>query len=1116
MMKEKLFRLCALAIVAASVTTAAHGATIKERLAKPSPEAARQEVSAAAAATATFTQAPLKAKSNVSAGPTLRGWLSYYDAWNKNDATRYGIYSFPAAAATDFTKVLATANASAAADADGALCGYYVLNYGGAISIRYFMYEPLTGERKVYTTFGTNNTADVYTQYAYTLAYNHKDATLYGEFFRTKGNDLAVCASTVDPLTGKATEVAELNSNGIIFLALAFDNDGTLYGIGDNGSLYTLSLADGSCTLVGATGKQPAVQPQSAWYCTENGKLYWSYLDIDEHTTGLYEIDLSTGTATLVSDYPATAWIVSLSGDHTPAAKAPANVSDLAVNWNATASLDGTVTFTAPDKTTDGTAISTDLAVDLYIDYAKVSAAPASVAPGATYTYPATFAAGSHVVEVILKNDAGCNDRARLLTYAGTDKPGAVENLTLTLDGRNATLTWNAPQKGMYGGWFDPAGLSYKIVRRPDNVVVATGLTATTFSDEIPDCLGNWFYEVTTVAAQEGATVESNRVMYGAAMTVPYKETFETAAPLDLFTTEDVNNDGYYWKWKDGYVIDIRGDADYAADWLITPPVALTTDWIYKLTFDAHGYSTYYTETVNVGCGTAPEAKAMETLSTMTFSNDSWQTFETLVEIDHNGNYHFGIQHASPAPSSSFNDLFVDNIEIVPFISTEAPASVDNLKVTPLADNTLRATLSFTAPAKAINGNAISAISKIEVYRGDELILTDTAPGKEFSTEIDLPQGNNTFNVIAYNEKGRGHDSLVKAFGGIDIPCMVENVRYEWDSTDDCKATIMWDAPGLVGVNGYPINSSDITYNVLYQLFGGWITEATGLTGTSSAVKLSSFGTSAPAQTLVPRAIEAVTPGGKSQQAFVYVNLGAPYATPAYDSFTAGSAAYPTWSISRLEGNATWSMFNSNPDIIEASDNDNGLAGCIVAEGESGEGRLISPAFDFSSTTPKFLHIDMFHNTDASPEATLTIEYTLDGCNYEKLSQPVPVKAGKGWGEHVFPLTALIGKHKAMLGFRANVPDSNCGVYIDNLVIDDDPNSAIDAVAADNNSGICLTATAEGVTVTGAEGLDFTAYTPDGRVAASLTIAAANETITLPAGIYMVKAGSTVAKIVVK
>ncbi|MDE6527952.1 MAG: hypothetical protein K2L78_02760, partial [Muribaculaceae bacterium] len=701
----------------------------------------------------------LKTTGATTDGPMLYGWMSYNEGWDKNQGSNYGIYSFPATSNTAFSKLTATKNISAGTNADGRLCGYYVLNYGGAISIRYYMYEAVTGEQKVEKSFTTSNTTDIYTQYAYSLAYNYKDATLYGEFFRSKDNDLAVCISSVDPLTGVATEIAEVESHGVLFLSLAFDNNGTLYAIGDDGNLYTIALPSGTPELIGYTGLRPK-DPQASTIHPESGRMFWSYLS-ENQESALYEIDLNTGMASKISDYAATTWLTGMYADHIPADAAPANITDLNISYSADAALDCTVSFTAPATTANGLTATEPFNVDLFIDYNKVANAPATITPGQTYSFTTQLTAGNHIVEAQLSNTEFHGDRARIATYAGTDMAGAPANVSLSLNGRNATLTWDAPRKGANGGWFDATGLTYKIVRRPDNQVVATAYTETTFTDEIPDELGNWFYEVTSVTTSEGATAESNRIMYGTAKKVPYIETFDTEAPMDLFTTADVNEDGYFWKWKNGAVVDGRGDATDAADWIITPPIALTTEWIYKMTFDAHAIGSFYTETFDAAFAATPRHEAMQIIGTYSVTGEKYQTFEALVEIPKNDNYHLGIRHTTL--TTMRDELYVDNIRLTPYISTAAPAPAEKLAVTLFPDNPLKGTLSFTAPTKAINGETISDITKIEIFRGTTALpeITDATPGKTISIDVDVPQGVQEFNVICHNANGRGHDSRI-------------------------------------------------------------------------------------------------------------------------------------------------------------------------------------------------------------------------------------------------------------------------------------------------------------------------------------------------------------------
>jgi|GEM_PF-127005 len=1053
-------------------------------------------------------ESPLKRNipAETSDTPVLYGWTTYNSLWNKNE-NNYGVYSFPVKPLTTFSLTWPTKNVSSGAWADGKLCGYYVLNYGGAIAIRYYMYDGDNGALVTEQPFNSQNTSSLYSHYALGLAYNYTDATLYGEFLTA--DQQQVCISSVDPLTGEPTQITALDGD-IIYLALAFDDSGRLYGIGDDGILYSISLPDGEVTAIGPTGLTPQYY-QSATIDYASGRMFWAYMGSDM-STALYEVDLATGHATLASEYDGTVEIVGLYSDRTAGGAVPAPVSDLAVTYPADASLEATVSFTAPTLSADGLPLdNTPLKVSLFVDYKKVADAPATVIPGETYSYSCTLANGTHKVEALLSNAAGYADRPRLLTYAGTDIPGQVRNLAFALDGRNATVTWEAPATGANGGWFDNSGLSYNVVRFPDNVQVASALTATSFSEEIPDCLGNYFYEVTPVGTKAGAPAQSNRILYGTAMTIPYKETFDTDAPLDLFAIDDANNDGYYWRWKNGVMVDGRGDAENAADWLITPPVALTGEWIYRLSFKAHAVGTFYTETFNAGIGTGTTGGDFTILGSYSVQGESFATFSANVEIKQPGNYRIGIQHTT-AGNITRDELYIDDIEIVPFISTKAPASVENLKVTNLEGNLLKGTMEFTAPVTAIDGTPLTSLSGIEILCDDAVVknISDAVPGQKYTFDIDIPQGEHTFNVICHNEIGRGHDSLVKAFGGIDVPLPVTNIRYIWNSSDNNKATILWDAPAPNGVHGHAIDPSAITYDILSPMWGTYIPSVTGLKECSAQISVS-----ATSQTLAQRGVQAVTSGGKSEIQMVYINVGPAIALDAVESFKDGAITYPTWSISALVGYAPWAMYNSNPDILEAQDGDNGYAMSKVARGEGpAEGRLISPAFDFSSTQPAWLHVWVHHSTSVNRGTQLIIEYTDNGCDYNPVGAPIAVNDGtNGWKKHHISLDRLSGMKRAMLGFHSVLPDASSYVAFDNMAIDHQ--AGVENILDNAGDSPCVTAYAGGISISGADGQPYGIFTPDGKTVACGIAASSGSDIPVAPGIYIVRVGRTVFKITV-
>lgn len=1007
-----------------------------QALAAPLPELS--EAGAALPVADGIISAPLRhvaAATNAANAPVLHGFMSHNSTWNKN-VSNYGIYSFPAAADLTFDKEWATHNISSGAWADGMLCGYYVLNYGSVI-IQYYAYDGDTGKAVVSKQFNSNNTTSVYSYYALGLAYNYKNATLYGEFMTADGQKIAF--SRVDPVTGVPTQVTSVEGD-IIYLTMAFDADGRLFAIGDNGVLYNIDLNKGTTKAIGNTGLQPQYY-QSATIDQATGKMYWAYMGKDL-SSGLYEVNLSTGKATLVSDYAgATVEITGLYSAHKPMGGVPAPIEDLDVTFPTSTDLNGTISFTAPSKCADGSAAdSGDLFVNLYIDHVEATDAPQTVAPGAKYTISRVFTEGAHKVEVLLSNARGYSDRARKPFYAGADAPGAVENLAFSLDGRNASLRWDAPSKGAEGGWYDRSALTYTVTRQPDNVKVAEGVTLTTLTDMIPDRMGNYFYQVTTSTSRPGVTAESNRILYGTAFDIPYKETFDTDAPLDLYAFDDVNGDGYFWKWKNGAMVDVKGDAETANDWMFTPPLRLSDKWIYKLSFKANSVNEYYTESFNTGIGTKPTAEGMKLLDYFTVTSGKASTFESIVRVDADGIYRMGIQHAS---NGMFSDLTVDDVEVIAYVSTAAPAPVEKLFIANDASNSLKGTMSFTTPLKAINGAALTGISKIEVYRDKALIKTinAAATAQDFSFPVDVPQGLHKFSVVCYNEAGRGYDAEISGFGGVDIPKPVTGLRYIWDPENNAKVTLLWDGVEETGEYGHPINPSDVTYNIAQPMFGSMIEMTTGLTECRHEVTVT-----ATEQTLAQRNVIAVTSGGKSKAQPVYFNVGPSYPCVAKESFAKGATKHTTWSITNLAGKAQWIMSNST-GTLAAQDNDNGLAMCITGT-PSSKGRLVTPALDFSGADNYYLHMWVYHSTSEDPATTVSVEFTTDACNYTPLGSPIAINdSSNGWKEHHIALSPIARSKRVMLGIVGNLATANSFTAIDNLAIDTE--AGIEGIEAD-------------------------------------------------------------------
>lgn len=133
-------------------------------------------------------------------------------------------------------------------------------------------------------------------------------------------------------------------------------------------------------------------------------------------------------------------------------------------------------------------------------------------------------------------------------------------------------------------GHFDAELLKYILVRYPGNDTINAEYTATVFTEDLPDVLGNYYYTVTAVAEKVGVATESNRIRFGSAFKGEFKETFDHASALDIFTIIDANEDGKTWAWINNAAGSDQLDKN-ADDWIITPPIELGTDYLYKLSF---------------------------------------------------------------------------------------------------------------------------------------------------------------------------------------------------------------------------------------------------------------------------------------------------------------------------------------------------------------------------------------------------------------------------------------------------------------------------------------------------------------------------------------------------
>jgi outer membrane protein assembly factor BamB len=100
----------------------------------------------------------------------------------------------------------------------------------------------------------------------------------------------------IDPATGAKTQIGTVSANAGTCGGLAVGAGNTVYLTSTgNDSLYTLDLATGTATLVGAYG-DAAIVMHGLEYVPTTDTLY----GVSSHNNGLYEINKTTGAATLI------------------------------------------------------------------------------------------------------------------------------------------------------------------------------------------------------------------------------------------------------------------------------------------------------------------------------------------------------------------------------------------------------------------------------------------------------------------------------------------------------------------------------------------------------------------------------------------------------------------------------------------------------------------------------------------------------------------------------------------------------------------------------------------------------------------------------------------------
>lgn len=742
--------------------------------------------------------------------PTLYGIV--------NQGGNVGYYSFSPETSAVFDLEFTDKNLNptgSAAYANGKLYVNYLYNDNGINRAKQFVYNGSNGELETSRDI-------LVTSCASAMTYDQTTDNIYGQFWNEDMTDYYW--GVLDVADGDTWAIADQDAMLQLY-AIAASPGGTIFGIDKFGSLVVVDKNTGKFKqTIGETGIQPQYI-QSATF-DHDGNLYWATSTASGYN-GIYKVDTLTAQVTPVMNFTDGRQIIGLNaGDNVYDDKAPAAPTDMKFNFNG-ADLFGDVSFTLPTKTVDGTPLTGKLKGQLDMNLKYV---PFSGNPGETVTLKVYLSAERYYkFSAYVEQDGKRSPRVSDEHWVGADRPILPENPVLNVKDNVATLTWKAPEKGIHGGYVNPDEMTYTVIRYPEGKYDAEDIKDCSFTEPVDMTKSRRLaYGIVPKYGEKiGQVSYSNDYQVNVIAEPPVSYSLATfQGDYKYFTIEDTNNDGITWEWTNSAEMqdNTSGTND---DWLFSPSIHLKADRLYYV-----GYSywiqngLFYPQTFEIKAGTDAKSTSMTTtvLEPTTIKGqlfgadkDSINTLQAPEE----GNYNIGIHNMS----TKGGKMRVRSLSVTPGPLLVAPVAPTDFKAVAAEEGELSATVSLTAPKTAINGNPLTAISKVVVERKNASgkfveVKTFDAPatGAELSFEDNsVKTGNNIYRAVAYNAAGDEglYTEEQTVYCGEDTPATPTDVKIE--VTDVNTAHISWKTPDK-GANGHYINPDNVRYNVyLYE-----------------------------------------------------------------------------------------------------------------------------------------------------------------------------------------------------------------------------------------------------------------------------------------------------------
>lgn len=347
---------------------------------------------------------------------------------------------------------------------------------------------------------------------------------------------------------------------------------------------------------------------------------------------------------------------------------------------------------------------------------------------------------------------------ADLLVAKNEFAPGAVSGLKAT-PGANHELSckleWTLPTTDAFGAAI-PADKPITAVKvyRDGTEIENTNLdgTATEFIDTEATGLtsGKHTYEVSVVAdGVEGAKTQVGPTAYVgplAPASLPADFTIASEDDYGMWTTVDDTKTWQYYKdysYGPCAVYNYIGNVFQTADnWLITPPINVETEGIYRLTAttfttedEGQNFEICLLSSADVATATQTEVVTDWTIERSTTSTNPKQNYSFDFKLNVTGTYYIGFHNKTNRTSNTYAKVYFSSVAVQK--SSFVPGVVTDVTATPATDYSKNINVSWTNPTTSLTGDALEASDyQIEIYLNDAETPAKTVDGDQTSATV--------------------------------------------------------------------------------------------------------------------------------------------------------------------------------------------------------------------------------------------------------------------------------------------------------------------------------------------------------------------------------------------